>query len=154
MERIADTTVAYDVTAMQNSGLSDEVRIVRGVPLRLRQNRDDTSWAEEYSVRATTPLPPLGVKPKVFDGPWEQIGVVRPEPAGSATWTVTFSRDLEGQHPRQGPERSRSFNDALGALAERWRAHWMRNHPASGRWPRYVTGPSRPAAAAASANGP
>ena len=87
---------------MQGSGVSGDVRIVRGVPLRLRQNRDDTSWAESYTVRATTPLSALGVKQTEYKGPWEEIGVVRPEPLGSATWTVSFRDGLDANPPECG----------------------------------------------------
>lgn len=114
---------------MQGSGVSGDVRVVRGVPLRLRQNRDDTSWAEAYTVRATTPLSALGVKPQVYDGPWEEIGVVRPEPLGSATWGVTFRDGLDTNPPETGY----SFNDALGVLAERWRDHWAERPAEAGQ---------------------
>lgn len=102
---------------MQHSGISGEVRVIAGIPLRLAQNRDNTSWAEEYNVEAGPPLRVIGRKPRRFRGPWQRIGALRGEPRPGARWRVVYFPAAANDECR-GTE---TFNDGLALLVGRWR---------------------------------
>jgi hypothetical protein len=101
---------------MERCGISGDVRVVRGVPIRLTQNREDTSWAEEYSVEAAPPLSQVGMMPRKFAGPWQPVGRLVGE--GASRWRVMYLPSLGAGELADGLH---SFNDALGELAGLWK---------------------------------
>ena len=103
---------------MEGSGISGEVRIVRGVPLRVRPNRTDTSWAEAYSVTAAPPLRASAAKPKRFRGRWIAIGHLLEDPFRRGRWRINYEGEVELSAESEPPQ---SFDDSLVLLADAWR---------------------------------
>ena len=98
--------------------MSGEVRVVRGVPLRIRPNRTDTSWAEAYIVTAAAPLKASAAKPKRFLGPWMAIGRLVEDPFRRGRWQINYEGEVELSAEVEPPQ---SFDDSLVLLAEAWR---------------------------------
>ena len=110
---------------MERCGISGDVRVVSGVPFRLTQNRDDTSWAEEYVVEAAYPLRNMGARPTEFEGPWRWVATLIGEGDMGGSWRIL---PLPVLHFDGEPDRRDTFNDALGELARQWKRRVR--HPA------------------------
>ena len=107
---------------MEGSGISGELRMVRGIPLRVWPNRTDTSWAEEYSVRAAPPLDSVMLKPRRVPGPWVPVGRLFEDRMHLGKWLIRYERDVDGGLATRGEdEPCLSFDDSLGEMADRWR---------------------------------
>ncbi len=104
---------------MEGSGLSGDIRVVRSVPVRLHPNRTDTSWPEEYAVRAAPPLPPSPIVPRAsVDGPWRLLGHVRGDPSRIGRWLI-FPQPCLGR--LADDSHAWSFDDGVAELVEAWR---------------------------------
>jgi hypothetical protein len=109
-------------SGMRHSGISGEVRVIAGIPLRLAQNRDNTSWAEEYVVEAGASLRVVGMKPRRYRGPWRRIGSLRGDQSPGARWRVVYLPAAADDDVAE-PE---TFNDGLALLVGRWKERRFR----------------------------
>jgi hypothetical protein len=91
--------------------------------MRIRPNRTDTSWAEEYTVRAAPPLKAVLGVPRRVRGPWTLIGWLLGDRVFLGKWRIKYGLAVEAP---AGDEGARSFDDTLGELADAWRRSSIR----------------------------
>lgn len=103
---------------MKGCGISGDVRVVSGVPFRLTQNRDDTSWAEEYLVEAARPLSHVGKMPRKIRGPWQPIATLIGGAEVGTRWRISH---LPVLHFEGASCQLHTFNEALAELAGIWK---------------------------------